>query len=112
MKTLVPWLLIVLVLSVYPFEDTGASFAHADKALHFIIYGITSVLIYTFLVERPSLRRRAVVLSVALASAYGLLMEVLQRAVSVREFSLWDAAANALGAAFGMVLFIIKRRRR
>jgi VanZ family protein len=39
-------------------------------------------------------------------------MEVLQRAVSVREFSLWDAAANALGAAFGMVLFIIKRRRR
>jgi VanZ family protein len=111
-KTLLIWLLIVLALSVYPFEDAGVSFAYADKVLHFIIYAITGVLLYTVLMERPSLRRRAAILSVVIASGYGLLMEVLQLYVPSREFSLLDAATNALGAVCGMVFIVMKRRRK
>lgn len=112
MKTLILWLVIVLVLSVYPFEGSGMRFAYADKVLHFIIYGITSVLLYTVLVGMPSFKRWALVLSVIIASAYGLSMEALQGAVATRDFSLLDAAANTLGAISGAIFIIVRRRKR
>lgn len=101
MKTLVFWLLMVLVLSLYPFGDLSRySFGFADKLLHFFIYAVTCALLYTVFMQSGSvfLRRRALVLSVLAASAYGLAMEIAQGFVGSRSFSVYDEAVNVLGA--------------
>lgn len=115
MKALLFWLLMVFVISVYPFENLGRySFDYADNALHFLIYGITCVLLYKVmrLSRRPLLIRTALPLAVVLASAYGLVMEAAQGFVSARTFSLWDEAVNILGALAGAGYIKLMGRKR
>lgn len=108
MKKVVAWLLIVLVLSVYPFGSTGAP-EFTDKVLHFIIYAITAALFFTVFRDRWPLLT-ALYASAALAAGYGLLMEVLQIFVDGRGFSVGDIIANALGATLAGAFIFIKRR--
>ena len=61
---------------------------------------------------RPFSMKKALVLSVLLASGYGLLMEAAQGFTSSRNFSLWDALANTLGASAGAVYIIYVNSRR
>jgi len=104
MKALLFWLFMVFVVSVYPFENMSRySFDYADKILHFLIYGITCVLLYKVMSmsRKPVLIRMALPLAIIFASAYGLAMEIAQGFVSARTFSLWDEAVNVFGALTG-----------
>jgi len=94
MKTILLWLAMVLILSVYPVQ-TEVPAAHADKLLHAIIYAITTLLFYSTLKGRPY----ALLLSVLLAAGYGFLMEVIQGFTPHRGFSIYDALANLAGAS-------------
>lgn len=108
MRTLFIWLAVVLAISLVPMAG-AARLPHADKLLHFAIYAITCALFFTYLrLKLPLLR--ALVLSVLLASLYGLGMEALQRYVPRRAFSWGDSLANALGALGAAVHIYIKRR--
>ncbi len=68
-----------------------------DKIVHAVIYGIqTALLIAAWRSCRPGDR---LWLCAGAATAYGALMEVLQRTcTSCRQFSWGDMLANALGA--------------
>lgn len=113
MRTLLIWLFVVFILSVYPFEG-GARYPFADKAFHFVLYGITCALVVTVL-KRP-LRAKGMVFSgvilasVVASSSYGLLMEAVQGFVPGRDFSLWDAIANLLGSVSGAGYMFVKGR--
>jgi VanZ family protein len=101
LRPLIIWLVMVFVLSVYPFKDMGGlSLSYGDKVLHFIIYAITGALLYRVLTDSRGkvLRTYAFVLALLLASGYGLGMEFAQDFVGYRSFSLWDEAVNVLGA--------------
>jgi|Deesub1362A_J573_1020465.scaffolds.fasta_scaffold00165_34 VanZ family protein len=113
MRTLIIWLAVVFVLSVYPFEG-AERFPLADKLFHFMIYGITSVLFYTVLKENRSLsvRKKALLLSVVFSAGYGLLMEIVQAFIPARDFSVWDEVTNILGAVSGAIFVISQRRKR
>lgn len=115
MKALLFWLFMVFVLSVYPFDHMSRySFDFADKLLHFLIYGITCVLLYKVMrmSRRPSLIRMALPLAIIFASAYGLAMEIAQGFLSTRTFSLWDEAANVFGALTGAGYLKLMGRKR
>lgn len=109
MKTIILWLTMVFILSVYPLKAGTVTFDNADKLLHFIIYCITCLLFYVTL--RPKVRSHALLLSVALASIYGLAMEGAQHFTGYRSFSMFDALANFLGACAGAAYLIIRRPR-
>lgn len=113
MKTLLIWLVMVLILSVYPFENLALRSVYADKALHFVLYGITCTLMYVVFRGTGSLffGRRALPLAVVLASGYGLVMEALQGLTTARDFSLGDAAANILGAVTAVGFILLMRRK-
>jgi VanZ family protein len=108
MKTVVIWLAMVFVLSVYPF-NSGVSFPYADKIVHFIIYAVTCALFFSVLRLRDAKKRLMV--SFALSSAYGILMETAQVFIQTRGFSLLDVFANMLGAASAAVFILIIRRK-
>lgn len=111
MKTIIIWLFTVLVISLYP-EKRQFAFHGADKALHFMIYAITCALFFVVLRDRLKGQFwRALIISVVLSSAYGLLMEIAQGLVKARNFSLWDALANSVGALATAALLVVKKRR-
>jgi VanZ family protein len=115
MKPLFLWLVMVFVLSVYPFEDTEIyEFPHADKVGHFVLYAITGTLLYNVLKGsgRGFPGRWALPLAVVLASVYGLGMEAAQDIVGYRDFSLLDGAVNALGALCAVLYMRFARRTR
>lgn len=117
MKPLVLWLTMLAVISLYPFHSTP-SISYADKVLHFLLYAITCALFYSVIrtsSRNERLRKGALplVLSFVLASAFGLAMEVAQHFAGTRSFSLWDQAANTLGALAAVVYirFVAARKR-
>lgn len=117
MKTVALWLSVVFLLSIYPFE-AGGGFRHADKLLHFVIYGITCALFFSVMrtgalkKKRGDLNvRAALLLSVFLATGYGLLMEAVQGFLGTRSFSLFDLLFDFLGASLAAVLISAKFRR-
>jgi VanZ family protein len=109
MKTVLFWLAIVFVVSVYP--ETRASIYGADKVFHFVVYGITCALFFTELKKHLKVSLTALlVASAVLASTYGLLMELAQVLTKTREFSPYDALANFLGAVTAAVAIAIIRK--
>lgn len=109
MKTVLLWLAIILALSVYP-AQSGTTEGYADKLFHAVVYAITCLLFYSTFKGR--LGRWTLILSVLLATGYGLLMEVSQEALGDRNFSAYDALANFVGAAAAALYIMTSRRYR
>jgi len=116
MKTLLFWLFIIFVLSVYPFQNTSSSvfFSQEDKVFHFLLYAITTPLVYVVLRQsRAAFLKRVppLLIAVVFTLIYGMFMEVAQEMTSTRKFSVTDALANALGAMAGVIYVLIIRIR-
>lgn len=104
------WLLIVLFLSVMPLQ--GLQTGHPmDKIAHFVIYGITSIILFRILRKKMSLVKTTV-FSISVASLYGLAIELIQHALPWREFSFLDEAANFSGALVFSVIYAIREYNR
>jgi VanZ family protein len=111
MKPLFAWLVMVFVLSVYPFEDSGIYvYSPYDKVFHFVVYAITTLLLYRVLRDsrKGFWERWALTSALVIAAAYGLAMEVAQEVVGYRTFSLWDEAVNVLGALTALIIIRVR----
>ena len=102
MTILIIWLFLVLFASVIPTPEVHSGLPD-DKIAHFIMYGITSVLLFRVL-NRVCTPTKALLFAVIISAGYGFFIEVLQSLIPWRSFSLLDQAANTLGAvATGLV---------
>lgn len=103
---LISWLLIVLILSIIPVPETDIGSKGLDKVVHFTIYGITALLFYKLLYNMggPGIIG---LISVVIASLYGLIIEIIQSLIPYRSFSVSDILSNFLGAAAFIVLWRI-----
>jgi len=102
------WLAVLFAASVIPFEGLKTELP-ADKAEHFVAYGITAVLFFRHFASRND--NNAFRLSVAYATAYGILLEVVQAFISYRQFSFADMLANAAGAIVFSVVYRLWRKQ-
>lgn len=77
----------------------------SDKVLHAVEYAVLGVLCYRGFrwAAGPAAARRAVLLSIAVASAYAMTDELHQFFVPSREASSWDWVADTIGAVIGSV---------
>jgi len=81
-----------------------------DKYVHFAGYTVLAWLAAYATVslrDRPAWRATLVVVGVA---GYGLAVELLQAPLPGRQFSLYDQAANTLGALTVVVWLLVERR--
>ncbi len=93
------WLVIVLILSVIPVPGIGIlSSLPIDKIVHFVLYGVTAIMLYRILRTRYS-AHRGVLFSIGVSAFHGALLEGVQFFIPYRSFSAADMAANTLGAA-------------
>jgi VanZ family protein len=99
------WAAVILVACLLPGKDVPSlSLLQHDKLLHFAIFGLLSFLIL-FCFNRLSLKNCLLVWLIC--TAYGYVVELLQGSgISVgRAFDHFDALADSLGAALGVLLF-------
>ena len=109
MALLILWFGFILIVSVMPVSGPKTDLP-TDKIVHFLFYGITSILLFRHFIKKATLNR-AFYTAVALASIYGAFMEVVQYFLPYRSFSLMDMAANTLGAFSGCLLYMKGKRR-
>jgi len=96
MALLIIWLFLILFASVVPTPEVRSDLPD-DKIAHFIMYGITSVLLFRVL-NRTCTPTNALFFAVIISAGYGFSMEVIQSFIPWRSFSFLDQAANTLGA--------------
>ena len=118
------WLLVglvagaILLASVLP-RSTGAAppvgpgpanLVGADKWLHGLAYaGLALALLYALsATDRPF--PQAVALTLGLAVAFGLGVEIVQAPLPSRQFDTLDAVANAVGASIAATVWMAGRR--
>jgi VanZ family protein len=104
--------LLIAVASLAPSSSfkEAPSFSHADKIVHFLMYGLNAMLLLWALTPKLKNIALRLITTILFCSAYGILMEILQETLlpNDRTFSFWDIAANITGATC-MSLIIIKR---
>lgn len=109
------WLPVVLYAGVIFFlsaqshpEDQLPSFLFkevSDKALHAVEYGVLAVLCYRAFrwAAWPAAAQQAVMLAIVTASVYGLMDEMHQALVPLRDASWQDWLADTVGAVIGAI---------
>ena len=100
---------LLLLVSLVPREDLNHDLrellAGKDKILHALVYSALAVLACRALAGRRRVVLAHVVVGMLFAIGYGVLLEVMQGALSDRTNSMSDAGANALGAGSGGLLW-------
>ena len=106
MIILILWYVLVLIGSVIPVSGPNTDLpADADKVVHFVMYGISAILLFRMFVKKTTIQR-AFFLSVAIAALYGATLETVQYFLPYRSFSFGDMVANTAGAFSGSVLYM------
>lgn len=103
--------LAIVVGSLFPAPSTGGAelvvLPHADKLVHALAYAVFAVAVAGALAARDW---RVALAAALLVVAVGAGLEVAQTFVPTRTGDLFDAVANALGAAAGTLAWRVRPR--
>lgn len=108
------WLVILLVISILntPTISIGAGLK-IDKLAHFILYGITTLLLFRAL-RKTTDNKKPMFYAFIFSCIYGLIIELIQTLTPQRRFESADILANTLGSlttiiGIGLYQVITKR---
>lgn len=102
----------IAALSLLPPNDLPQIelFTGADKMIHFTMYFIFSLLFSWTL--KTELNYYRIFFIVLVTVGWGILMEFLQLDMHMgRSFSWYDALANTIGVAFGILIYSLASRK-
>lgn len=112
------WALIILILCGAPsseFPSMGfLNVPHLDKVVHFGLYVVFTLLILSETNTKRilgGLDRKAIIISLFISIAYGLLIELMQLLVfESRGAEFWDFVANTIGAISAVLTYRLANR--
>ena len=120
MKTIITWLpamawsVIIVIASLNSSNNlTEIRFdvPGMDKIVHLVMYGVLCFLLFCAVEKsrKQYLKMQTLLLIILGSSAFGILMEVLQKTMtSVRNFDIYDIYANIIGVLLGFGVFILR----
>jgi len=122
-KKLIPailWALFILALCALPGaaipDLTFLDWLKPDKIVHLFLFSFLAFLLikgFTEQIAAPFLNDYPKLISVLIASIYGVLVEILQEyCISGRHGDVYDSMADALGAITGVWLFNYWKKRK
>ena len=112
------WLLIysimIFIFSSQPEVGVEQYFYGQDKVMHFVIYGIHTLLCLLTLSDRISLLKFIqYFLALILSISYGIFNEIYQYFIPEREYSFGDIVANSLGViTFLILIYLFQHKKR
>lgn len=102
------WVVIITFLSLYNLNDVpsvNVNIPNKDKIAHFMFYFVFVFLWYKAFLEST----KKLTYIVLIAIIYGIVIEVLQRAITVsRQADFYDVVANVSGVL--LATFIIRKK--
>jgi VanZ family protein len=104
------WTLLIFIACFIPGNEIpDVNIPLADKWVHFILFGVFTLL---WLLARPSLNASRLLTAALTGCIFGWLVEELQGLLSFlgRAKDLKDIYADALGACLGVILFYLCAR--
>ena len=109
------WAVLIYILSVIPAKALPEidlwHLVSVDKLAHLFMYAMLAFLLSTGLKRQYSsawIRYHAKLTSFWVSCLYGFLLEIIQLVLKGdRYFDLFDVAANCIGAAIGIVSFML-----
>ena len=107
------WALIIMILCGAPSSSFPTvrffNIPHFDKVVHFGLYVIFTLLLISETNTKRKLGgldRKAIIISLVIAIAYGLLIELMQLLVfESRGAEFWDFVANTIGAITAVLTY-------
>ncbi|HZA50792.1 MAG TPA: VanZ family protein [Myxococcaceae bacterium] len=96
----VAWAALIFALSAQP-SPPGPSMSPLDKVAHFVEFAVLAALVARALTGSGVRPTRALAAAIALSTLYGASDELHQRYVPGRDVSVFDLAADAVGACAG-----------
>lgn len=103
------WLVIFLLTHI-PMPAAPSAPQHADKLVHFLMYGGLAFLTGLWLSVRQPLTSRVLLKAWAIGAIYGGLDELSQIPLPSRSGDIWDFLCDAVGAAIGVLALAIASR--
>ena len=109
----ISWALLILLLCGLPGdkipEITFLEWLRPDKIVHLILFGVLSFLFlkgFTKQNQYPFINKNAGKIALIICISYGGIIEILQNLVFIHRIGdIRDAAANAVGAVFGLWIY-------
>ncbi len=87
----------------------GFGFSWDDKAVHLLLFGIMTALLYIFFKEWPVKKRiLLLILAIFISTAYAVSIEYIQINIPGRDFSIADMSAGALGSIITAVIIYVR----
>lgn len=107
------WTIIILLATTLPSSSIPKSsllkIPHFDKIVHFVLFFVLAILLiseFNTLRKEGKLTRLSIVIAISVSVVYGLIIELLQYyLLTTRSGSLYDFAANVLGAIVAVLLY-------
>jgi VanZ family protein len=105
---LIGYMVLIFILSSQPALEDIPDIWNIDKLIHFMTYGVLSILLFRVLKrQRAEVRNKQLIfLSFLFATLYGISNEIHQHFIPHRTASIADALANGLGAFVFPLLYI------
>ena len=97
--------LIVVVLSLLPLDQTVIQVPLTDKAAHFLTYSIL-----TFIALLSSTQKHSIIMILAVQILIGIGVEVAQSFTPDRMPEFLDVVANCLGVLIGTLAYFLFRK--
>jgi VanZ family protein len=104
---LVGYMVLIFILSSEPAPEDIPDIWNIDKLIHFMVYGVLSILWLRALKRHWAKVRnkKLIFLSFLFATLYGISNEIHQHFIPHRDASIADALANGLGAYLFPLLY-------
>jgi VanZ family protein len=110
---LIVYSIVIFIFSSRPEVGVEQYFYGQDKVMHFVIYGIHTLLCLLILCEKILfLKFMQYFLALIFSVSYGIFNEIYQYFIPEREFSLGDILANSLGIITFLILVYIFQNKR
>lgn len=100
---------LVVVSLINLSEMPKVNLNYGDKIFHFLAYGLLCLLwSIVFSLQTPQSLNKPIIKAIIIATVFGILLEVLQGALTAhRSLDVYDAIANSLGAiTMGSLLWV------
>lgn len=106
----VSYTIILGIVSVIKVTVPNLGTDNEDKILHFLAYGLLTLLWYYTLLK--TFKNNTLIIVVITAVIYGIIIEVLQGTLTTfRDPSITDIFANTFGIIVMSIIIIIKNKR-
>ncbi len=110
---LIVYSIVIFIFSSQPEVGVEQYFYGQDKVMHFVVYGIHTLLCLLTLCDKILfLKFMQYFLALIFSVSYGIFNEIYQYFIPEREFSLGDILANSLGIITFLVLVYIFQNKR